>query len=142
MADEGEIVFQFLGEFVDECPLPPGVMFSEGEVVRPSIIFSFVDQWGTAELPARQELDGQNGGVHVPNSSGGRSVEDILMPGGKPLGVRGTGPRADPKIRELPGEAPEAERLFRELTVGGTDVTPPGYQGKLIRLPGSTDTVG
>jgi hypothetical protein len=64
------------------------------------------------------------------------------MPGGKPIGVRATGPRASAKIRELPGGDAEAERLFKELTVGATDVTPPRYKGKLVRLPGSSDTVG
>jgi hypothetical protein len=31
-----------------------------------------------------------------------RSIEDILMPGGKPIGVKGTGKRASAKIREMP----------------------------------------
>ena len=78
----------------------------------------------------------------MPNSSSGRSIEDILMPGGKPIGVRGKGPRASAEIRELPGGDTEAERLLKELTVGGTDITPPRYKGKLIRLRGISETVG
>jgi RHS repeat-associated protein len=38
-------------------------------------------------------------------------------------------------IRIVEGGAPAAERLFRKLSKGGIDVTPPGYPGKLVRLP-------
>src|SRR5437660_8859990 len=64
------------------------------------------------------------------------------MPGGRPIGVRGTGPRATAKIREVKGGQPEAERVFRQLTQGGTDVTPPGYRGQLVELPGGRGRVG
>ncbi len=64
------------------------------------------------------------------------------MPGGQPLGVRGTGPRASAQIREVAGGRSEAERLFQELARGGKDVTPPGYPGTLIELPGGRGRVG
>jgi hypothetical protein len=82
-------------------------------------------------------------GSFVHNSSGsGRSLDDILMPGGKPIGVKGTGPRASAKLREVPGGQAEAERLFQELTQGGKDVTPAVYPGTLIELPNGRGTIG
>jgi hypothetical protein len=82
-------------------------------------------------------------GVFVPNSSGpGRAIDDILMPGGKPIGVKGTGPRASARLREVPGGQEEADRIFQELTQGGQDVTPPGYPGTLIELPNGRGTIG
>ena len=52
------------------------------------------------------------------SNSGGasRSIDDILMPGGKPIGVKGTGPRASARLREVAGGQTEAERIFQELT--------------------------
>jgi hypothetical protein len=47
-----------------------------------------------------------------------RSIEEILMPGGKPLGIKGTGKRASAKLREVPGGEAEAEAMFQELTEG------------------------
>jgi hypothetical protein len=70
------------------------------------------------------------------------SIEDILMPGGKPIGVKATGPRASARLREVTGGRAEAERIFRELTQGGKDVTPMGYPGKLIELPSGRGTIG
>lgn len=64
------------------------------------------------------------------------------MPGGKPLGKKGTGPRASAKIREVPGGRTEAERVFQELSQGGTDITPPGHPGRLIELPGGRGKIG
>jgi hypothetical protein len=79
----------------------------------------------------------------MPNSSGAsRSIDEILMPGGKPVGVKATGPRASPRVREVPGGQAEAERLFQELTHGGKDVTPAGYPGTLIELPNGRGTIG
>jgi hypothetical protein len=79
----------------------------------------------------------------VHNSSGpSGSIEDILMPGGKPIGVKGTGPRASARLREVTGGQAEAERIFRQLTQGGKDVTPAGYPGKLIELPNGRGTIG
>jgi len=79
----------------------------------------------------------------VPNTSGaGQSIDDILMPGGKPIGVKGTGPRASARLREVTGGQKEAERIFQELTKGGKDITPTGYPGKLIELPNGRGTIG
>jgi hypothetical protein len=79
----------------------------------------------------------------MPNSAGAsRSIDEILMPGGKPIGVRGTGPRASARLRELTGGQTEAERVFQELTHGGTVITPPGYPGTLIELPDGRGTIG
>ena len=64
------------------------------------------------------------------------------MPGGKPIGVKGTGPRASARLREVTGGQAEAERLFRELTQGGKDITPPGYPGTLLELPDGRGTIG
>jgi hypothetical protein len=64
------------------------------------------------------------------------------MPGGKPIGVKGTGPRASERLREATGGQAEAERVFQELTQGGKDITPPGYPGKLIELPSGRGTIG
>lgn len=61
-----------------------------------------------------------------------RSPDEILMPGGSPIGARGR----KFEIRELSGGADDADQLFGELTEGGTNVTPPGYPGKLYELPG------
>jgi hypothetical protein len=77
------------------------------------------------------------------NSSGpGDPIKDILMPGGSPIGVKGTGPRASARLREVTGGQAEAERIFRELTQGGVDVTPAGYPGTLIQLPNGRGTIG
>ncbi len=79
----------------------------------------------------------------MPNSSGAsRSIDDILMPGGKPIGAKGTGPRASARLREATGGQAEAERSFQELTQGGKDITPAGYPGTLIELPGGQGTIG
>ncbi len=75
-------------------------------------------------------------------SSGGRSLEEILMPGGKPIGVKATGLRASARIREVSGAAIEAEQMFQELSQGGTDITPTGYAGTLIELPNGRGTIG
>jgi hypothetical protein len=64
------------------------------------------------------------------------------MPGGQPIGVKGTGPRASARLREVPGGLAEAERIFQELTEGGTVITPPTYPGILIELPDGRGTVG
>jgi hypothetical protein len=64
------------------------------------------------------------------------------MPGGRAIGVRGSGPRASARIREVKGGIKEAKELFRQLTEGGTDITPPNYPGGLVELPGGRGTVG
>jgi hypothetical protein len=79
--------------------------------------------------------------VHDPTGAG-RSVEDILMPGGQPIGVKGTGKRASARLREVSGGPAAADHFFQELARGGKDITPPGYPGKLIELPNGRGTVG
>jgi len=64
------------------------------------------------------------------------------MPAGKPIGVKGTGPRASARLREVTGGQTEADRIFQELTHGGTDITPAGYPGTLIELPNGRGTIG
>jgi len=64
------------------------------------------------------------------------------MPGGKSIGVKGTGPRGSARIREVTGGQAEAEGLFQELTQSGKDVTPAGYPGTLIELPNGRGIVG
>jgi hypothetical protein len=71
-----------------------------------------------------------------------RSIDEVLMPGGQPLGVKGTRGRRKSTVREVPGGQAEAEALFAELTQGGgTDVTPPGHPGRMVELPGGRGTV-
>ena len=78
------------------------------------------------------------------HNSGGasRSIDDILMPGGRPIGAKAPGPRASARRRELRGGQARAERLFQELTQGGKDITPAGYPGTLIELPNGRGTIG
>src|SRR5947209_5435675 len=64
------------------------------------------------------------------------------MPGGRPIGAKGTGPRASARLREVAGGQAEAERFFQELTQGGKDITPSTYPGQLIELPNGRGTVG
>jgi hypothetical protein len=71
-----------------------------------------------------------------------RSIDEVLMPGGKPLGVRGTGRRASAKIREVPGGQAEAEAMFKELTERGVEATPAGYPGRMIQLPDGRGQIG
>jgi hypothetical protein len=59
-------------------------------------------------------------------------VADILMPGGKPVGTRGT----TPDIRRLKGGLPAAEDLFRRMADGGTAHTPAKYPGQGVILAG------
>jgi hypothetical protein len=79
----------------------------------------------------------------VPDSTGGgRSIDDILMPGGRPIGVRGSGPRASARLREVTAGQAKAERIVQDLTQGDKDITPAGYPGTLIELPNGRGTVG
>ncbi|MBO0700148.1 MAG: hypothetical protein J2P46_17240 [Zavarzinella sp.] len=69
-------------------------------------------------------------------------MEDILMPGGNPIGVKASGPRASARLREVHGGLQAAELLFNELTQGGKDITPASYAGTLIELPGGRGIIG
>jgi hypothetical protein len=53
------------------------------------------------------------------------------MPGGRPIGTRGT----RPTIREVPGGPAEIQRLFDELASGGTPASR-AYKGQQVDLPG------
>jgi RHS repeat-associated protein len=66
-----------------------------------------------------------------------KKIEDILLPGGKPLGQAGS----KEAIRVLKGGMNEAQSLFDELTQGGKVVSSPTYPGTLVRLPNG-GTVG
>ena len=68
--------------------------------------------------------------------SSGTTVQDILMPGNKPIGTPGT----SNKIRELTGTWEDAYDLAQRVgdAAGGyTDITPPAYEAKegiMVRL--------
>ena len=72
-------------------------------------------------------------GVPTP-SPRSQELIDILAPGGQPIGVRLGGARDS--IRTLPGGEPAAEAMFQRLIAGRNpvDITPPTYQGRLVRL--------
>jgi hypothetical protein len=61
-----------------------------------------------------------------------RRITNFVMPGGKPIGEAG-----GDDTRTLPGGEAAARAAFNYLSVTGTDVTPLGYDGTLMRLPGN-----
>jgi RHS repeat-associated protein len=119
------------------CPLPggglvplptPGMMSDAGDAfvavykaARPYLFTSL----GTALVVLANAVGGDQG-----------TPEDILMPGGSPIGEAGS----TPEIREVPGGVKEAEDMFDELSKGGT-VVPGNYPGTRVALPGG-GTVG
>jgi hypothetical protein len=42
----------------------------------------------------------------------------------------------------MPGGFKAAQAAFNYLTIGARDVTPPGFNGKLMALPGYMGTIG
>lgn len=62
------------------------------------------------------------------------SLRDILAPGGRPIGRVERG--SEQNIRTLDGGDDAARAMFDRLTRdrGAVDVTPPGYDGRLVRL--------
>ena len=54
-------------------------------------------------------------GSCVATKPGASSLDDVLMPGGSPLGVKGT----DVTIREVAGGLTDAEAMFKRLSQGG-----------------------
>ncbi len=60
-----------------------------------------------------------------------KTPADILMPGGSQIGKPGT----SSGIRRLNGGMDAAKKTFDELAAGGTDITPSGHPGKLVKLP-------
>jgi hypothetical protein len=67
----------------------------------------------------------------VPPPTEGEKPVDVLKPGGKNVGE----PGENSGVRILPGGESEARELFDRLTKGGTDITPSGHLGKVIRMP-------
>jgi hypothetical protein len=65
---------------------------------------------------------------------------EFLLPGGQPIGQQGGGP----DVREMVSASPDAETqaAFKYLTVGATEITPPAYNGKLMKLPGNAGIIG
>jgi hypothetical protein len=61
-----------------------------------------------------------------------------LMPNGQRIGVAGK----NSGIRERLGGMAQAQADFDYLSVGATDITPPGFNGKRIALPGNIGTIG
>lgn len=58
-------------------------------------------------------------------SSEGSTPEEVLMPGGNPVGEEGT----KPSIREMSGGFEAAKAFFEKLTKGGNSYMPDGYKG-------------
>ena len=79
-----------------------------------------------AQLPAVVEA-----AVPLPPPKEGETPAEVLKPGGQLVGEAGT----SKAIRVLPGGEQAAEKLFDRLTKGGTDITPPDFKGKIVRLP-------
>ncbi|MDX6528470.1 MAG: hypothetical protein QOH41_760 [Blastocatellia bacterium] len=64
-------------------------------------------------------------------ATAGRTLEEILMPGGEMIGQAG----AKFGYREVQGGIPEARAMFDELTRGGQVISDSTYKGTLIRMP-------
>lgn len=69
--------------------------------------------------------------VPVPPPVEGEKPTDVLKPSGQNVGE----PGENSGVRVLPGGENEARELFDRLTKGGTDITPPGHPGTVIRMP-------
>jgi len=70
--------------------------------------------------------------VPLPPPREGETPVEVLKPDGQRVGEPGT----SPDIRVLPGGDTGARELFDRLTKGGgTDITPPGYKGRIVRTP-------
>ncbi len=77
---------------------------------------------GTAvaiSAPARAD----DAAVEVPPAKTGETLADVLLPGGKPVGL------TSKMVRELPGGEQAANALFKRLTVGAATVTPSKFPG-------------
>jgi hypothetical protein len=84
-----------------------------------------------APTPARAD----DTAVAVPPPKAGETLADVLLPGGKPVGL------ASRQMRELAGGEQAANALFNRLTAGAADVTPPNFPGVVRKRPdGATVT--
>lgn len=88
---------------------------------------------GPAATPVPEMPHVVEAAVPLPPPKEGETPLDVLKPGGQNVGERGD----NSKIRILPGGSEGARELFDRLSKGkgGTDLTPPGRQGQVIRLP-------
>jgi hypothetical protein len=60
------------------------------------------------------------------------TINDIVNPGGKPIGVAGS----TATIRQIAGSTmADAQAMFNQLSQGGTIDTGSTYPGTLVRLP-------
>lgn len=64
------------------------------------------------------------------------SAQNLLIPGGNPIGSPGGTKKNRQNIREVPGGQSAAYDLFDHLTKGGIPNTPAGYPGTGTDLPG------
>jgi hypothetical protein len=76
-------------------------------------------------VPAPAKAD--EAAVALPPAKPGETLADVLLPGGKPVGL------ASKQMRELAGGEQAANALFNRLTAGATDVTPPNFPGAVRR---------
>lgn len=67
-----------------------------------------------------------------------KTPQEILMPGGEPMGQIGD----NSGTRVLSGGVKEAEDLTLDLGRSGKDITPQGYPGIVIELPNGGGFVG
>jgi hypothetical protein len=65
-------------------------------------------------------------------------ITNLLLPSGTPIGR----PGSRPKNRVVSGGMAAAQRLFEQLSLGGTDNTPATYPGKGVDLSGGSGWVG
>ena len=87
-------------------------------------------------LPSVEQLPAA--GEQGPQIVANQTPQDLLAPGGVPIGQAGT----SPEIRELPGGAPAAQALLKQLVQGATISTPPGYPGTRYTLPNGGGYIG
>jgi hypothetical protein len=98
-----------------------------GEVSRVSVVGSTI----VISLPATAVAMTAWNGVNS------RNIEALLRPGGRLIGEEGS----SPQVRILKGGLNEAQKLFEQLSAGGTPIQATTYPGTLVRLP-TGGTVG
>lgn len=65
-------------------------------------------------------------------------ITNLLLPSGTPIGK----PGSQRKNRVVSGGMAAAQRLFQQLSLGGSDNTPATYPGKGVDLSGGIGWVG